>query len=252
MRCENLRDWAQDKVTWKSSRDQQRNCKTWWRRTPATLLSVSFGIYRRSRRDVLMGRQRYVPLRRLGEVPLRRRWVCHLRLAWDVQETHWWDVVVTSSWDVVMTFQEDVVETYYWDVFETFHRDVAECFIWDIPAMLLERTERRRYDVAATSCCQVGFLGSLNNVINCINRIGTCISGTFGQTFCGIDKIRYDFNPFSLMDTKLFPIYWGLVVKALDSQSGDLVFKTTGWLYGQLSLSSFGGRPNEYQEILET
>ena len=44
-----------------------------------TLLSVSFGTYRR-RRNVLMGRQGYVPLRRLGEVPLRRRWVFHLRL----------------------------------------------------------------------------------------------------------------------------------------------------------------------------
>ena len=77
----------------------------------------------------------------------------------------------------------------------------------------------------------------------CINRLDTYISGTFGQTFCGMDKIRYDFNPFSLMDIKLFPIYWGLVVKALDSQSRDLVFK---------SLSYFQGRSNEYQEILET
>ena len=30
-----------------------------------------------------------------------------------------------------------------------------------------------------------------------------------------------------------------LVVKALDSQSRDPVFKTTGWLQGRLSLSSF-------------
>ena len=34
----------------------------------------------------------------------------------------------------------------------------------------------------------------------------------------------------------------GLVVKALDSQSRGLVFKTTGWLQGQLSLSSFPGQ----------
>ena len=33
-----------------------------------------------------------------------------------------------------------------------------------------------------------------------------------------------------------------LVVKALDSQSRGPVFKTTGWLQGQLSLSSFRGR----------
>ena len=43
-------------------------------------LSVSFETYRRRRRDVLMERQRYVPLRRLGDVPLRHRWVFHLRL----------------------------------------------------------------------------------------------------------------------------------------------------------------------------
>ena len=46
-----------------------------------------FGTYKRRRRDVLMGRRGYVPLRRLGNVPLRRRWVFHLRLAWDVVET---------------------------------------------------------------------------------------------------------------------------------------------------------------------
>ena len=84
----------------------------WWRRTTATLLGVSFGGYRRLRRDALMGRGGYVPLRRLGDllterrhyvpmrrhhdipigcrkyvslrrlgdVPLRRHWVFHLRL----------------------------------------------------------------------------------------------------------------------------------------------------------------------------
>ena len=34
----------------------------------------------------------------------------------------------------------------------------------------------------------------------------------------------------------------GLVVKAVDFQSRDPVFKTIGWLQGQLSLSSFHGR----------
>ena len=73
-----------------------------------------------------------VPLRCLGDVPLRRHWVFHLRLAWDV------------------------VKTYHWDVLATFHWDVVGCFIWDVPATSLGRTERRRYDVATTSCCRVG------------------------------------------------------------------------------------------------
>ena len=105
MRRENLPAGGQDKVIWKRNRDrsrdkasQQRNSETWWTRTIATLLGVSFGSYRRRRRDVLMGRRGYVPLKRLGDVPLRRRWVFHLRLIWDVIETYWWDVVITSSW----------------------------------------------------------------------------------------------------------------------------------------------------------
>ena len=44
------------------------------------LLGVSFGSYRRRRRDVLMGRNGYVPLRRLGDVLLRCLWVFHLIL----------------------------------------------------------------------------------------------------------------------------------------------------------------------------
>ena len=41
-----------------------------------------------------------------------------------------------------------------------------------------------------------------------------------------------------------FVMLWsnGLVVKALDSQSKSLVFKTIGWLQGRLSLSSFRGQ----------
>ena len=123
MRRENLPAGGHDKVIWKRSRDrsrdkasQQRNSETWWRRTTATLLGVSFGSYRRRRRDVLMGRG--------GYVPLRRHWVFHLRLVWDVVEMHHWDVV--------------------------------GCFIWDVPATSLGRTERCRYDVATTSCCRVG------------------------------------------------------------------------------------------------
>ena len=43
-------------------------------------MSVSFGNYKRRRKDVLMGRRGYVPLRRLRGVPMRRRWVFHSRL----------------------------------------------------------------------------------------------------------------------------------------------------------------------------
>ena len=49
----------------------------------------------------------------------------------------------------------------------------------------------------------------------------------------------------------LFVSKWssGLVVRALDSQSRSLVLKTTGWLQGWLSFSSFQGYSNEYQEL---
>ena len=43
----------------------------------------------------------------------------------------------------------------------------------------------------------------------------------------------------------------GPVVKAPDSQSRGPVFKSTEWLPGQLSLSSFWGRSNEISEISE-
>ena len=125
------RDWTRDKAS------RQRDSKMWWRRTTATLLGVSFGGYRRLRRDVLMGRGGYLPLRRLGDllterrhyvpmrrhhdipircckyvslrrlgdVPLRRHWVFHLRLVWDVVKTYWWDIVIMSPWDVITTYQ---------------------------------------------------------------------------------------------------------------------------------------------------
>ena len=93
MRLENLKDGGHDKVIWsrEHSRDgirdkasRQLNSKTWGRRTTATLLGVSFGSYRRRRRDALMAHGGYVPLRRLGDEPVRRHWVFHLRLVWDV------------------------------------------------------------------------------------------------------------------------------------------------------------------------
>ena len=148
MRLENLPDGDHDKVIWSRERSRdgtrdkasrQRNSKTWWRRTTATLLGVSFGSYRRRRRDVLMGRGGYVPLRRLSDVALRRHWVFHLRLVWDVVETYWWDIVITSQWDVITTYQQDVVKTYHWDVLAAFH--------WDVVGVSFETYLRRYWDV---------------------------------------------------------------------------------------------------------
>ena len=162
MRRENLPDGVHDKVIWKRIRDRsrdkasrQRNSKTWLRPTTATLLSVSFGSYRRRLRDVLMGRCGYVPLRRLGAILMRPRWAFHLRLMWDVVEAYWWEVVINSPWDVLTTFQYDVVKTNHWDVLATFHWSVVGCFSWDVPATSLRRTETRRYDVLTTCCCRV-------------------------------------------------------------------------------------------------
>ena len=153
----NLPDGGRDKVIWKRSRDrsrdktsQQRNSKTWWRSTTATLLGVSFGTYMRRTNgtswirstetswwrttetslgvsfetylrhhgDVLMGRRHYVPLRRRHDIPIRRR--------------------------------EDVPPRRLGDV--PLRR--LGCFIWDVPATLTYR--ENRYDVAKTSCCRVG------------------------------------------------------------------------------------------------
>ena len=43
-----------------------------------------------------------------------------------------------------------------------------------------------------------------------------------------------------------------IVVKALDFQYRDPVLKTTGWVQGHVSLSSFQSQWNEYQEFLGT
>ena len=102
MRLENLSDKGHEKVIWSIERvrdgtrdkaSQQCNSELCWRRTTATLLGVSFGSYRRRRRDVLIGRSGYVPLRRVGDVPLRRHWMFHLRLVWEWRRTD-----ATSSW----------------------------------------------------------------------------------------------------------------------------------------------------------
>ena len=58
-------------------------------------------------------------------------------------------------------------------------------------------------------------------------------------------------NPFQVFKNSFLRCsQWPLVVKVLDFQSRGPVFKATGWLQGWLSLSSFRGRWNEYQEFL--
>ena len=90
MRPENLPYVGHDKVIWKCSSDgtrdkapRQSNSEMWWRCTTATLLGVSFGSYKRRRRDVIMGRRGYVH----------------------------WDVLVAYHWDVVWCFIRDLFET---------------------------------------------------------------------------------------------------------------------------------------------
>ena len=43
-------------------------------------MRVSFESYRKHRRNMLMERREYVPLRRFDDAPQRSRWVFHLRL----------------------------------------------------------------------------------------------------------------------------------------------------------------------------
>ena len=86
----------------------QCNSETWWRRITATLLDVSLGTYRRRRRDVLMARLGYVPLRRLGDVPLRRRLLFHLRFVREVVETYWCYVLLRRCHKVPIRSRGDV------------------------------------------------------------------------------------------------------------------------------------------------
>ena len=137
MRLENLPDGGHVKVIWSRERSRdctrdkasrQRDSKTWWRRTTATLLGVLFGSYRRRSRDVLMGRGGYVPLRRredvplrrLGDVPLRRRWVFHLRRTCDVTGTYRemslrrrHDVLLPGGYVVLKNFSE-TLSLFHW------------------------------------------------------------------------------------------------------------------------------------------
>ena len=125
-------DGDHDKVILKCSRDrsrdkasQQSNSETWWRRTTATLLGVSFGSYRRRRRDVL----------------LRCHCMFHLRLIWDVVKTYWWGVVIASPWDVVTTNQWK--HTSWRRTSETSWRSSTETSL----GVSIERYLRRRWDV---------------------------------------------------------------------------------------------------------
>ena len=62
--------------------------------------------------------------------------------------------------------------------------------------------------------------------------------------FISISKFDSFMNTFAMI-TSLSELQFtedGLVFKALDFQSRGPVFKTTGWLQGRLSLSSFFGR----------
>ena len=97
-----------------------RTIETSWWRTAEMSLGVSIETCLRHWRDAMMGRCCCVLLRRCHDVPIR------------------------CCGDV------------HWDVLATFHRDVVGCFIWDVPVTSLGRTERRRYDVATTSCYRVG------------------------------------------------------------------------------------------------
>ena len=69
---------------------------------------------------------------------------------------------------------------------------------------------------------------------------------------CVLDKWLLLFNFVFILGCSRYSCSSGLVVKSLDSWSRGPVFKTTGWLQGWLSLSSFRGRQNQYQEYLGT
>ena len=70
----------------------------------------------------------------------------------------------------------------------------------------------------------------------CINNIHITLKNIYTNADL---KIWYCFHPYKKAMYQRYHIIPGLVVKALDSQSRSLVFKTTRWLQGQLSLSSF-------------
>ena len=170
MRRENL---LYDKVIWKRKRDRSRdkaswqhNSETWWRRTTATLLDVSHGSYTRCRRDVLMGRR--------GYVPLRRRWVFHMRLILDVKETYWLDVVIlhpleTSSRHTNKTSWRRTTETSWWRSTETSLGVSFETYLrrrWDVQRDVVTTSPRRLvagWDDSRKNDCLENACSSLNS-----------------------------------------------------------------------------------------
>ena len=65
----------------------------------------------------------------------------------------------------------------------------------------------------------------------------------------------FTFDTFQYCIQNIYNIYirrLSLVVKELESQFVGPGFKTTKWLQGQLSLSSFQSRSIEHQELLQT
>ena len=122
------------------------NSDTWWRCTSATLAGASIWNYRRQRRDVLIGRRRYVLLIPFGDLPLRRRWVFHLRLVWDVLMGRPCDVLLRRRRDIPIRCCTDVPLTRFGKTwlsvsFETYlqrrwevQRDVVKISLWRLVA----------------------------------------------------------------------------------------------------------------------
>ena len=73
----------------------------------------------------------------------------------------------------------------------------------------------------------------ISSFYTCVPKI-MIICNTVPEIWHVTDIVRGEYRPFLRSLT-------GLVVESLDSQSMGPVFKSTGWLQGQLSLSSFRG-----------
>ena len=108
---------------------QQRNSETWWRRTTATLLGVSFGSYRRRRRDELNGaswiRTTKTSCWLTTETPLNVSFETYLRLRHYVPLRRRHDILIKRCEDVPLTRLGDVPLRRHW-VFDLRHTcDVA-------------------------------------------------------------------------------------------------------------------------------
>ena len=146
--------WRSCKVIWKRggerSRDKasrEHNYETWRRRTTATLLSVSFGIYRRRRWDVLMGRHGYVPLR----VLVTYHWDVVGCFIWDVFETSWRRTDGTSSLHPLETSSQHTNKTSWRRTTETSWRRSTETSLRVSFGTYLQRRWDVQKDVVTTS-----------------------------------------------------------------------------------------------------